>query len=233
MVSIVTVCGSGRLDAGQVGRRALLDVVGAHDARHAATGVARADLRVQAELERELDVGRGEVGAIRPLDARMELERPGLLVVRDLPRVGELGDERAVLAGERVLGDRVRHDAVRDEVLPDEVQELVVAAGTHRVHVVDADAARADEGAGELATVRARTSGVGRRGRRVPCRRQRQRCRRDSRRRIRSGGRFAGRGRGRFAGGAAAEAVPRPTARPQKQPCWRLVMGSSWPCHTP
>src|SRR4051812_29689939 len=84
----------------------------------------------------------------------MQLEGPGLLVVRDLPRVGELGHERAVLAGERVLGDRVRHDAVGDEVLPDEVEELVVAAGTHRVHVVDADTARSDESAGERATLR-------------------------------------------------------------------------------
>ena len=139
----------GRLDADEVGRGALRDVLGSDDALHAATGVARPDLRVEAELERELDVSGREVRAVRPLDARMELERPGLLVARDLPRVGELGDERAVLAGERVLGDRGRHHAVGDEVLPDEVQELVVAACSHRAHVVDADATGADEGARE------------------------------------------------------------------------------------
>ena len=144
----------GRLDADEVGRGALRDVLGSDDALHAATGVARPDLRVEAELERELDVSGREVRAVRPLDARMELERPGLLVARDLPGVGELGDERAVLAGERVLGDRVRHHAVGDEVLPDEVQELVVTACSHRAHVVDADATGADEGAREDAAGR-------------------------------------------------------------------------------
>lgn len=145
------------LDAGDRLGLAVGVLLGALDCGKLAAAVAAAGVRVDAQLKRKGYVVGGEIAAIVPLDAFVQVERPCQVVIRDRPAVGQVADDLAV------------GDIVGDQVAVDLIEKVIVAAGAQRIKVVDANAAGANPCASQCAAGRAlfrRSVRCGRGGRR-------------------------------------------------------------------